>query len=134
PAVVLLLDMDHFKEVNDEHGHLVGDDVLRAVGQSLRGTVRDFDTVGRFGGEEFVAWLPRAGRDDGVAVAERLRAAIARIDVPNMSGWLSVSIGLACFPEHGTTVEELLKAADTALYRAKNAGRNRVTVAAGPTG
>ena len=141
-AAVLILDLDHFKAVNDDHGHLAGDDVLSAVASALRGEVREHDVVGRFGGEEFVVLLPELGRDlDGSgelrAIAERIRHRISTLSVtlPTPDGamtisGLSVSVGGATFPDHGIGLEQVLEAADAALYEAKRDGRNAVRIAA----
>ena len=141
---VLLIDLDHFKRVNDSHGHLVGDVALAAVGARLTRELRPYDVVGRFGGEEFVAFLPRLNAADALAAADRIRAAIASITLYELigaaageasgGGALTASVGLALFPEHGDDIEELLRTADTALYRAKDAGRNRVMVGMADTG
>src|ERR1700722_19458918 len=132
PLSLLLVDVDHFKQVNDSHGHLVGDEVLRALAAELRHQVRESDVVGRFGGEEFTVLLPRTDGDGACRIAERLRsraglttaaadpATDARISV-------TVSIGVAVLGHHGSDLfEELLAAADLALSRAKDAGRNQV--------
>lgn len=140
-AAVLVLDLDHFKQVNDRHGHVVGDHVLAAVAATVRAEVRDDDLVGRFGGEEFVVLL--RGTDGAgpppVAVAERIRARIAalRVEVPGLQGplvvnGLSVSIGGATFPIDGTDLPQLLEVGDAAMYSAKNAGRNTVRMASSP--
>jgi diguanylate cyclase (GGDEF)-like protein len=135
---ILIIDLDRFKAVNDVHGHLVGDVVLREVGRCLTAELRDYDTVGRFGGEEFVALLPDVGSIEAGVIAERVRARINTLRISAMSpetvtlgtdGVLSASIGIACFPADGTDLQELLHAADGALYVAKNAGRNRVEFA-----
>lgn len=127
-ASLLLLDIDHFKVLNDTYGHQRGDDVLRLVGATLRTTSRDFDTPARYGGEEFAVLLPATGKEDAVEVAERLRLAIAGMP----SGVeLTVSIGVATFPLDGADPEAVLAAADAALYASKRGGRNRVTAAAG---
>jgi diguanylate cyclase (GGDEF)-like protein len=129
---VLMIDLDHFKRVNDQHGHLAGDHVLRAVAETITEQVRSYDTVGRFGGEEFVVLLPNASPVDVQRAAERIRGAIAVANVPVSAaagaviGDLSASIGVAMYPSAGTAVDRLLHAADTALYRAKDAGRNQV--------
>jgi diguanylate cyclase (GGDEF)-like protein len=138
PCAVLVLDLDHFKAINDNHGHLAGDNVLAAVADGLRSEVRDRDLVGRFGGEEFVVLLAapeNAGPEDLHAVAERIRGRIAglRVEMPTPDGPLtisgiSVSIGAAMHPEHGADVVELLQVADNALYAAKSDGRNVVRV------
>jgi diguanylate cyclase (GGDEF)-like protein len=144
-AAVLILDLDHFKAVNDDHGHLAGDEVLSAVASALRAEVREHDLVGRFGGEEFVVLLPDLGRDpDGAAelyaIAERIRHRISTLSVavstPSGSltiGGLSVSVGCAAYPDHGTGLEHVLEAADAALYAAKRDGRNAVRIAATPS-
>jgi diguanylate cyclase (GGDEF)-like protein len=131
---VLMVDLDHFKRVNDTYGHLAGDSVLKAVGDLLRAEVRDYDVVGRFGGEEFAVLLPDITEPDSVAIAERIRTAVTKLEVSveiddhrvaTISG-LSVSIGVAVCTNSGTVVDRLLLAADTALYKAKNDGRNTV--------
>jgi diguanylate cyclase (GGDEF)-like protein len=135
-AAVLILDMDHFKSVNDEHGHIVGDAALRAAADALRAELRGYDTVGRFGGEEFVALLPGADAAASESTAERVRHRIANLKVTTAgvptSIRLSASVGVACFPQHGTELTPLLHAADSALYAAKDLGRNRVIMADGP--
>jgi diguanylate cyclase (GGDEF)-like protein len=129
---ILMIDLDHFKRVNDTHGHLAGDDVLRAVAEAVRSEVRIYDSVGRFGGEEFVVLLPGIGRVHSVAVAERIRDAVAELAVVVADGTridgLSVSIGVAVRPAAGRDVDSVLGAADKAVYEAKNSGRNRVCV------
>lgn len=129
---VLLLDLDHFKHVNDTHGHLVGDDVLTAVAQSMRDAVRADDLVGRFGGEEFVILLPGADATRTAQLAERLRLAVKATEVPAQDGGRSVrvtaSVGAAVFPGAGWTLHALLEQADRALYAAKRAGRDRVVL------
>ena len=140
-AGVLILDLDHVKVVNDTHGHLAGDDVLSAVAAELRAGVREHDLVGRFGGEEFVVLLPvlprgGAGHVELWRVAERLRHRVARLDVgvataggvQTVTG-LSVSVGGATVPTDGTTLDQVLRAADDSLYAAKGAGRNLVRIA-----
>ncbi|GLY37320.1 GGDEF domain-containing protein [Amycolatopsis sp. NBRC 101858] len=131
-CAILMLDLDHFKRVNDTYGHLAGDDVLRAVADAVRGEVRIYDAVGRFGGEEFVVLLPGIGQVHSVAVAERIRDAVAELAVVVADGTriagLSVSIGVAVHPDAGREVDEVLGAADKAVYAAKNAGRDRVCV------
>jgi len=137
PATVLVLDLDHFKLVNDRFGHLVGDQVLAAVAASVRDEVRDEDIVGRFGGEEFVVLLRGVDGDEkglgAQAVAERIRERIAglRIAVPGAQGTLvvdglTVSIGGATTPRDGSDLAGLLETADAAMYQAKRAGRNLV--------
>jgi len=129
PVTVLMIDLDRFKSVNDTRGHLVGDAVLRQVGELLRREARSVDLVARYGGEEFVVVLPNTGSQGGLTFAERLRARIAGHDFSTGLEPLSltVSIGVATFPAAGgESVEALLAAADQALYRAKHDGRNLV--------
>ncbi|MGW0891602.1 diguanylate cyclase [Saccharopolyspora sp. NPDC002578] len=136
-AVVLLLDLDHFKRVNDEVGHLAGDAVLAAVGVMLRDSVRKEDLVGRFGGEEFVVLLPNAYLEVAHAVAERVRLSTAALSVPTHDtlgaprelGGLTVSIGVATTTRFGYELPDLLVAADAALLTAKASGRNAVMFA-----
>jgi diguanylate cyclase (GGDEF)-like protein len=144
PRGVLVLDLDHFKAVNDTHGHLVGDQVLAAVAGALRAEVRDRDLVGRFGGEEFVVLLgglEGGGAAELEAVAERIRGRVAalRLEIPTPDGpltvaGLSVSVGGAVAPAEGVDLHTLLQIADTALYAAKRAGRNVVRLGTAPPG
>jgi len=132
PLALALVDIDHFKAVNDTHGHLVGDKVLRAVTDGLRSQLRSYDLAGRFGGEEFVILLPHARESDALSVAERLRAHIASLSVPvsdsNESGphvTVTISVGVASLEGAGRELTDLVAAADAALYYAKETGRNR---------
>jgi len=128
PLSVLLADIDHFKQVNDTHGHPAGDEVLRTVARRLSATVREVDLVARYGGEEFVVLLEGATPEGARIMAERLREAIAAEDIPTAEQPLRItlSIGVACYPVHGDERELLLARADQALYAAKHGGRNRV--------
>jgi diguanylate cyclase (GGDEF)-like protein len=128
PLGAVLLDLDHFKNINDTFGHGVGDEVLAAVGVALQSTVRESDFVGRYGGEEFIMLLPDADRETVVKVAERVRTAIADITVLGGDSAVSASFGVAVFPEDAPDAARLLRNADRALYRAKANGRNRVEV------
>ncbi len=116
-------DLDHFKQVNDAHGHDVGDTALRLVADSLVVNVRQSDHVARLGGEEFVVLLTETGLDDAVTLVERMRAAVAALNIPGLSRHITTSAGLAQWRE-GENAESLLRRADRALYRAKASGRN----------
>jgi len=132
PVTVLMLDLDHFKDVNDTFGHMLGDFVLERVGGIVRHAVRDADAACRFGGEELAVILPETAREGGYAVAERIRRRVERafqgrpVDGHDIA--MTISVGLATFPEDGLHADELLARADEALYGAKHAGRNRVCV------
>jgi diguanylate cyclase (GGDEF)-like protein len=129
---IFLLDIDHFKYINDTYGHDAGDAVLRAVGTLLNTGLRSEDTACRFGGEELLLVLPEITEEDAIIRADVLRQAISALDIEHGNSLLpavTVSIGVAVFPDHGLTHDALLTAADRALYRAKAFGRNRVCVA-----
>ena len=130
PLALLLADVDHFKMVNDTHGHLTGDAVLRTLATEMRQQVRESDLVGRFGGEEFVILLTATGVAEACQVAERIRrgACVVKVLTPDTIVGVTVSIGVAALGSHGADLFELLAAADIALYRAKNTGRDRVCV------
>jgi len=126
---VLFLDLDRFKLVNDRFGHLVGSQVLRRLSQVLGNCVRQVDTLARYGGDEFTVLLVDTGSETGCAIAERIRRTVAETPFETGGGsplHLTVSIGVATYPAHGRSREELLDASDKAMYRAKSAGRNRV--------
>jgi diguanylate cyclase (GGDEF)-like protein len=132
PLALALVDIDHFKMVNDTYGHLVGDKALRAVTDGLRGQLRSYDLAGRFGGEEFVILLPHAREVDALNIAERLRAHVASLSIPvgddSESGpavKVTISVGVASLGGLTRELAELVAAADAALYCAKEAGRNR---------
>jgi len=131
-VAVILADIDHFKRVNDTYGHLVGDEVLVQVAQRLKGSLRMYDGLGRYGGEEFLVVAECRSEEDAVLVAERLRSALEETPVATASGPLVVtaSVGVATSLSHGWNGRDLLSAADTALYDAKHAGRNRVVLSA----
>ena len=130
-GALLFLDLDHFKEVNDQLGHAAGDELLIAVGVRLREQVRQSDTVARLGGDEFTVILPSLrDRQDAVRVASGIIDAISKpFAVAGTQAKVGITIGIALFPEHGDTVEQVLKAADDAMYEAKVAGRNRYAFA-----
>ncbi|WP_386377643.1 sensor domain-containing diguanylate cyclase [Streptosporangium lutulentum] len=129
---LLIVDIDHFKRVNDTYGHLIGDQVLVGVASTIRSQLRDYDVVGRFGGEEFVVLLPRADVTEARRVAERLRSRVGRMAVPADDNMITVtiSVGVAIMSVHGDDLIELLAAADLALYRAKELGRDRICLPA----
>ena len=129
---VMMCDIDHFKKVNDENGHAAGDDVLREVARRLHTSVRSYDMVGRYGGEEFLVVLNKCDPSSAVARAENLRNAVAAkpILLPTKSLTVTISVGVALttdFPDHDA--DEVLRAADMALYAAKAAGRNCIRMA-----
>lgn len=132
---VLMCDIDSFKMVNDTYGHQVGDAVLVELAQRLVEEARDVDLVARYGGEEFVLVLSRTEIAGAIQVAERIRASVADWAFETEFGPLpmTVSLGVACYPDHGGSVAQLLGAADNALYEAKRTGRNRVCYAADST-
>ena len=130
PLCLLLADIDHFKRVNDTHGHLVGDRVIRFVAQTLKRMTKGKDTAARFGGEEFAVVLPDTPTNGAVALAENIRKAVAearlvRSDTREPLGQITISIGVGCF-RPGEERDGLIERADQALYAAKQAGRNRV--------
>jgi diguanylate cyclase (GGDEF)-like protein len=132
PLGVIMLDLDHFKRLNDTFGHEAGDMILRAVGHCLRELSREYDIACRYGGEEFTLILPDAPLSVTLQRAEELREKFKHLEVVYQSRSLAagtLSLGVAGFPEHGLTVENILRAADAALYRAKADGRDRVVVA-----
>lgn len=136
---VLMIDLDHFKRINDAHGHLVGDRVLQLVAEVLRQCVRPYDLLARFGGEEFVVLLRDLSASDLLAVAERIRSRIRAVRVPLVAGdpgstelVITVSIGAAHYPDIGPDLDDLIRAADVGLYAAKDGGRNQVQTVVGP--
>lgn len=132
---LVVLDIDHFKRINDSYGHQNGDTVLAAVAETTRAELRSYDTAVRYGGEEFMVVLPETPLSYGIAVAERLRSAIGKMVFPGPLAMLtvSVSLGVAAYPAAGVdSVDRLIRMADDALYRAKGAGRNRVEAMAMP--
>lgn len=132
PLAALLIDIDHFKAINDTYGHLAGDQVLRLVAERLRAGVRPTDAVGRYGGEEFLAVLSGIGKDEALLVSERIRQEVARTVVSFSQHHIPVSCSIGCALSTETdTVTTLIGRADQALYRAKVSGRNRVEFGAG---
>lgn len=128
-CTILVLDLDHFKRFNDTHGHQAGNLLLRAMADCVRREKRDSDFAARFGGEEFVVLVP-GDATDAVRLAERLRIAVSELELPQLGpeGRVTVSIGVASFPEQASNAAELFERGDQALYVAKETGRNRTIV------
>lgn len=130
PLCIALLDVDHFKRINDNHGHSAGDEVLKAIGATLQESIRECDFVARYGGEEFVAALPNTSVQDAAGVLERIRSAVEALDGQRIAGLdrpITLSIGLAAH-QPSERIEQTLAHADAALYRAKAAGRNQIEI------
>jgi diguanylate cyclase (GGDEF)-like protein len=128
PTALLLLDLDNFKRVNDAFGHAVGDQVLRQIGQLLVDNARGADVICRYGGEELAVILPETPLADAAQVAERFRLAVEKRQDERGSK-VTVSAGVAAFPDHASDADGLIAAADAAMYRAKRAGKNQVAIA-----
>jgi diguanylate cyclase (GGDEF)-like protein len=126
---VLMIDLDHFKKINDDFGHMLGDDVLRTVSSVFVRQLRKVDVVCRYGGEEFAIVLPATQGASAAAVANKLRRAVANNHFPGVPYPVTVSVGVSEFPANGITRDDIVRAADSALYEAKEAGRNRVCLA-----
>ncbi|NOZ25469.1 MAG: sensor domain-containing diguanylate cyclase [Nitrospirae bacterium] len=124
---LLMIDIDHFKRFNDTYGHMAGDEVLRTIGRLIKNLVRNVDIPARYGGEEFAVILPETSPEQAEVVAERLRSSVSShpFSIEDRTVSLTISLGLASFPEDADTKEGLVKAADRALYCAKSGGRNR---------
>jgi diguanylate cyclase (GGDEF)-like protein len=125
---VIALDIDHFKRINDTHGHDVGDTVIQQMAGLMKTCSRDADILCRSGGEEFLMLLPNTTLDSALLVAERLRTCVELEQIP-VVGHITVSLGIAVWPMHASDIERVLKLADAALYRAKQHGRNRSEIA-----
>jgi diguanylate cyclase (GGDEF)-like protein len=122
PMALLMIDLDHFKEVNDTLGHLIGDQLLIRVGERFQSSLREPDTLGRLGGDEFAIVLPRADQEDALIVADKLQTALRRpVDIDQNSFSIAASIGIAIYPQHGPDPSDLLRSADIAMYVAKRA-------------
>ncbi len=130
----MMIDLDHFKRINDTYGHLAGDDVLKAVAAVVKQETRAHDLVGRFGGEEFVALLPSTSKEDAIVTAERIRQRVSELIISTTTNEgravdierQTASIGVAAYPLDGSSIEEVMASADAAVYAAKHGGRNRV--------
>jgi diguanylate cyclase (GGDEF)-like protein len=125
---LLIMDVDHFKAINDQHGHVVGDMVLHDLAQTIAGQLREYDVLGRWGGEEFAILLPSTKADRAMAVAERIRGAVENMEMPPeaKSSHITLSVGVAVYNEHHADLEAMIAEADGALYQAKADGRNKV--------
>jgi diguanylate cyclase (GGDEF)-like protein len=137
PYSLLFIDLDHFKHINDTYGHLAGDAVLREAARRMQEIIQQTGTIGRYGGEEFIAVLPTTDLPQAHELAETIRATLVATlchweeekHTPSVEISMSASIGIAASPLHGTTAKALLEAADQAMYRSKQHGRNRVSIA-----
>ena len=131
PVGIVMADLDHFKRVNDTYGHLAGDEVLRETARRMRSSVRLYDSVGRYGGEEFLIIFPGCDASRAASQTERLRARVGGEPIATSEGSISVTVSLGVFAHHQSKDAEFaIRAADGALYRAKNGGRNQVELAA----
>jgi diguanylate cyclase (GGDEF)-like protein len=122
---VVMADLDRFKNINDTYGHDAGDRALKAIGKFLQQNIRDVDVVARYGGEEFVIMIPEAANDAALILAERLRTQMSELKIKDLPP-ITISLGIATFPNDGSDIDDLVKKADAAMYAAKRAGRNRV--------
>lgn len=128
PVSLVMLDIDDFKGLNDLHGHQMGDDVLRSIAAEVSGACRTYDTVARYGGEEFAVILPGCTQAESLMLAERLREVVV---LAGAEVRVTASVGVATYPVHASDAQELIQAADGALYVSKRSGRNRVSQAPG---
>jgi diguanylate cyclase (GGDEF)-like protein len=131
PVGIIMLDIDHFKAFNDTHGHEAGDALLQSVGSIMQRSVRAEDIACRYGGEEFTLILPEASLPDAALRAEHIRQAISHLNIQyhrQQLGRITVSAGVAIYPDHGPTGDAVLRASDAALYQAKSRGRNRIVL------
>ncbi len=130
PLLVMIMDIDHFKKVNDNYGHDAGDEVLKATAAAMKNAIRDYDEICRFGGEEFLVVCPGAGVDVAAQVGNRIRQAVEKnlLDTPEFKGGVTISIGAAVREADTPSPKDLIKLADEALYAAKEAGRNKVCI------
>jgi diguanylate cyclase (GGDEF)-like protein len=138
PLALAMIDVDHFKRVNDTYGHLAGDAVLAALSATMRAVLREYDLIGRFGGEEFAVLLPQTTAEDAERIVERLRKKLSQIIVPAINGGeqvplqVTVSIGVAMLESSRRDLDEMIAAADAEMYHAKARGRNRISVSRDP--
>ena len=135
PLSLLFLDLDGFKGVNDKHGHLCGSRALVEAAAVIRGSARETDVVSRFGGDEFALILPDTGSEGAFAVGERIRERIAAhefLAIDGLSIHLTASVGVATLPDVAASADELVRAADKAMYQVKESGKNGIQIAAAP--
>jgi diguanylate cyclase (GGDEF)-like protein len=131
PVGIIMLDLDHFKKFNDSYGHDAGDALMRIVGNTLQRSIRAEDIACRYGGEEFTLILPEASLVDAAQRAESIRESIRNLNIQHRRqqlGGVTISAGVAIFPDHGPQGDAVLRAADAALYQAKSRGRDRVAI------
>jgi two-component system cell cycle response regulator len=129
---MLMLDIDHFKQVNDTFGHMSGDSVLKALARRIEREIRQVDSIYRYGGEEIALLLPETSPSNALDIAERIRSVVERrpFTIDQQRTWkVTVSVGVAAFPDHADSPDELLAAADKVLYQVKEGGRNQVRMA-----
>jgi diguanylate cyclase (GGDEF)-like protein len=131
PLSVLMIDVDHFKQYNDQFGHQLGDKLLADIAALFKRTTRSIDYVARYGGDEFLLLLHEVASADALLLADRVRDAVAAAAFGPGDHKVTVSIGVASYPEHGETAEAVIASADAGLYRAKRSGRNEVVLASG---
>ena len=132
PVGFIMMDLDHFKNINDVYGHEIGDRILRHFARTVTSTMRETNLTARYGGEEFIVVLPDTSTQSCALVAERIRKSVMDMEVPSSTEKplppITVSIGVASFPENGQTVEEVIQASDKSMYESKRNGRNRVSL------
>lgn len=130
PTSCMMIDIDHFKKINDKYGHHKGDEVLRETAKIIKGCIREIDVAARWGGEEFIVLLPQTTKENAFKAAERISESISGMNFPNISSRLTVSIGIADIPNPSiNSVEKFVQIVDLALYEAKEKGRNKIVVA-----
>ncbi|TNF45201.1 sensor domain-containing diguanylate cyclase, partial [bacterium] len=131
PLSIIMADLDNFKDYNDRHGHIAGDEALKELGELLAYSIRETDVVARYGGEEFLVFLNHTDKDGAIKAAEKLRLAVDKriFDLKGEKTRITISLGVSSSPEDGISFDDLVDAADRALYRAKDLGRNRVSAA-----
>jgi diguanylate cyclase (GGDEF)-like protein len=125
---ILMLDIDDFKSINDTYGHQAGNEVLKAIARSLSENCREYDTIARYGGEEFAIILHSTKIENAVSLSERIRGAVSSLVTTPLTKTITISIGIATFPAHADTADDLIKKADLALYHSKKNGKNRSSV------